>query len=312
MKMRVVGVALAILLGVIPCMNMAHAEDPVATQLSTSEAEDYLGLWKITLDLMGNELSLYLDFADVGGKLGATLDSPQSAEPLAISSIEKVDGRFDLNSVLKFGGAITIDININLLLENDALTGTIADKGGLIKTEVKGVRGSQEELDSVQGRRPSPTETRILVDGKQVRILFADLSMNTGDWDLFQGMKAGDVQRFTLSRATKMYTDFDLDFGGSVVKKENYGDDYPGVYSLWLKKTNSGWSLIFNSQPDIWGTSYDSKYDAVEVPLKLGKVDGDSKEDFVMKLKATDNGADLTMAWGTQQWSTSFTLGESL
>ena len=46
---------------------------------------------------------------------------------MAISSIEKVDGRLDLNSVLKFGGAITIDININLLLENDALTGTIAD-----------------------------------------------------------------------------------------------------------------------------------------------------------------------------------------
>jgi hypothetical protein len=310
--MKAVGIVLAIVMGMMSGMTGAHAEDAVASQVSTSEAEDYVGIWKIELEVMGFKIELFLNFVDVEGQLGCTLDTPQSAEPLAISSIEKVDDRLDLNSELNFAGAITIDININVGLEGDKLVGSLADKGGLIKSEIEAVRIEKEDLDSVQGRRPDPTETRMNVDGKKVRIQFAKLTKDTSDWDLFQEMKAGDVQRFTLSRATKLYTDFDLDFNGTIVKTANYDEKYPGVYSLWLKKTDSGWSLIFNSWPDIWGTSYDSEFDVAEIPLTLGEVEGESQEKFVMKLNPTDGGAELTMAWGTQQWSTNFKLGKSL
>jgi len=309
MKKLVLG---AVIAGFILSTSQVHAEDPIASKLSTSEAEEYVGIWQINLNVMDFEIELFLTFSDVEGQLGATLDTKQSPEPLAISNIDKIDERLDLNSELNFAGAITLDVNINVGLEDGKLVGSLADKGGLIKTEFEATRIEAEELDSVQGKRPDPTETRMNIEGKRVRIQFARLEMDTTDRDLFEGMKAGDVQRFTLSRATKLYTDFDLDFDGTVVKTANYADDYPGVYSLWLKKTESGWSLVFNSWPDIWGTSYDAEFDVAEVPLTLGKVEGESLEKFVMKLDPTDGGGDLTMAWGMQQWSTSFKLGNSL
>ena len=147
------------------------------------------------------------------------------------------------------------------------------------------------------------------VDGKIVRIAFANLSTETSDWKLFQELKDGDVHVFTLSRATKLYTDFDLGFGDVVIKKENVAKDYPGVYSLWLKRVGDGWSLVFNDEPDIHGTRRIAAHDVAEVPLIVSEVEGEPQAKFLVTLEPKgEKGGVMTMVWGNLMWTSDFTV----
>lgn len=303
-------IALVALAGA-PALNSAQAEEPIATALDASALEGYLGKWLLSLEVMGRTLELFLDFADVNGKAGATLDSANQPEPLAISEILKNDeGGLDLNSELTFGGSFKIDIMMKLKVEDGTLVGSIKDKGGIFSSDIAGTRPTQEQLDSVQGRRPAPTEARMNIDGKRIRIAFATLEQGTSDWDLFQNVADGAIFEFTLSRATKIYTDFDLSFGEVVIEKENKAPDYPGVYSLWLKKVGSGWHLVFNSQPDIWGSRRLAEFDVAEIPLTVSKIEGDPKEKFIVTLEKASEGGTLAMQWGDTRWSADFSVSQ--
>jgi len=304
-------VALAVMTSGVPGFLTAQAEEPIPSALDSSEWGDYLGMWNISIDVMGNEISMFLTFADVGGKLGATLDSARQPEPLAISEIARgEDGGLDLNSELTFGGSFKIDINIKVKVDGDQLTGGIKDGGGLFSSDIVGERGTQEDLDSVQGKRPDPTETRLNIAGRRIRIAFANLETGSSDWDLFQQVEDGQIYAFTLGRATKIYTDFDLNFGDVVVEKENVAENYPGVYSLWLKKAGDGWKLVFNSQPDIWGTRHKAEFDVYEIPLTVSRLDGDAQEKFLVKLEGDEDGGTLRMSWGETQWSAPFSISQ--
>ena len=63
----------------------AYGEEPIASDLAVSEVPDYVGTWILTMEIMGREMELFLTIADVDGKVGATLDSERSPEPLAIA-----------------------------------------------------------------------------------------------------------------------------------------------------------------------------------------------------------------------------------
>ena len=304
-------IALAITIAGAPGFLTAQAEEPIPSSLDTSDWAGYVGMWNVSIEVMGNEIKMFLTFADVAGKLGATLDSARQPEPLAITEIAPwEDGGLDLNSELTFGGSFKIDINLKVKVDGDTLSGTIKDAGGIFNADVVGERGTQEDLDSVQGKRPEPTETRMNIGAKRVRIAFADLETGSSDWDLFQQVEDGQIYTFTLSRATKIYTDFDLSFGDIVIEKENVAKDYPGVYSLWLKKVGDGWKLVFNSQSDIWGTRHKAEFDVYEIPLTVSKLEGDVQEKFLVKLERNEEGGTLRMSWGETQWSAPFSISQ--
>jgi hypothetical protein len=289
----------------------ASAEEPVATELAVAEAEDYLGLWKLAIEVMGMNFELILNVADVDGMVGATLDSERQAEALAIPTIAKTDdGGLELSGELKFGDSFALDIIINVVRDGEGLGGRVKDTGGIFNAELVGTPMTEEELDSVQGRRPDPTEARLLVGDKRVRIAFAELTMDSSDWALFENLEDGEVHKFTLSRATKMYTDLDLLFGDVLVKKENVAEDYPGVYSVWLKKAGDGWHLVFNEKPDIWGTRHDPEFDVAEVPLTVTNIEGDPQTNFLMELNEGEDGGTLVIRWGNTEWSTPFSVIE--
>jgi hypothetical protein len=192
-------------------------------------------------------------------------------------------------------------------LEGGGLVGRVKDQGGLFDAPVKGDRVTAEELDAVQGRRPDPTEARANYGGQRIRIAFADLKKGTSDWQLFENVQDGQVYEFTLSRATKMYTDLDLMFGDVVVKKENVAANYPGVYSLWLRKVGDGWNLVFNSQPDIWGTRHEAEFDAAEVPLRVAKADEPSDK-MMVEIDQKPDGGTLRIRWDDTKWEADFSV----
>lgn len=287
----------------------AHAEDPAATELSTSEADDFIGLWKITSEIMGREFIVFLNVADVEGKLGATLDMEGNPEPRAFESMAKTENGIMLDGELLFMGSFKVVINMTLEFEDEnSLIGVLKNPGGFFESPLVGEPATKEELDSVQGKRRAPTETRIRIGKKTVRIAFSGLESDSIEWEQLQNTKDGEVFQYTLHRAMKIYTEFDLANGDTTIKKENFAPDYPGVYSLWMKKVGDGWSLVFNSQPDIWGSRHKAEFDVYEVPMTLTTVEGDPAEKYIVKLEEDGAKALLTMNWGDQQWSTNFEI----
>jgi hypothetical protein len=93
-----------------------------------------------------------------------------------------------------------------------------------------------------------------------------------------------------------------------VLKQGNAHETYPGVYSLWLKKTADGWHMVANEHADIWGTQHEPEVDYAEIPLTYAKAD-ESKDVFEVELVEDEenNGGTLNIAWGEHQWTAKFT-----
>ena len=290
----------------------AHAEDPIASEVKVSDVEGLIGLWRMNFEVMGNEFEMFLNIIDMEGVVGVTLDSERQPEALAIPNVTQEENGLAISGLLKFSANFQIGIALTIQRDGDGLSGIIKDDrgGGLFTADFKAVKMSLQELDDVQGKRPEPTEAGLYIRGKRLRVAFADLKLNGPDWDTIKDIKEGEVFLFTLGRATKMYTDFDITFGDVTIEKENYSVGYPGVYSLWLKKVHKGWRMVFNSQPDIWGTRHLSEFDVAEIPLKFSKVKGDPYETFLIELEEGENDGTMTRHWGNMEWSAKFELSQ--
>jgi len=190
--------AVVLLVGATILCPSGYAEKATPSALDTAAAKDYLGAWKLSIEVMGNKVDLYLSIEDVGGKVGATLDSERQPEPLAISEIASApEGGLDMNSELSFGPSFKLSINIALKLENGGLTGRIKDKGGIFDAPLVGTKlTEQEQSDLARRQRAAGTEARANYNGKRIRIAFADLAQGSSDWDLFQKVRTA---RFTNS-----------------------------------------------------------------------------------------------------------------
>lgn len=295
-----VGCAVA-LAGAVP----AGAVEVVPSDLDSNEVRSFLGKWLVSIDFNGREMNVILDVKDIEGKVGATLDSARQAEPQVIDAISKTDEGVDFNFEMKFGDQgfpMTIHAKLG---GDDTLTGTIADANNLFNSTFSAIRDFGA---SIEGERPNPTDTRANFDGKWLRITFSDLDASSEDYQRLENAQDGEVFHFVGGRATKLFTDANLAFGDTIVKTENMAKDYPGVYSLWLKKVGDGWHLVFNEEPDIWGTQHNPEADVAEIPLTAGTI-SEPEEAFVIKLeKEGEQGAVLRVAWGTNEWTTNLSV----
>lgn len=284
----------------------AQAEEPVPTALDTSEGKDFLGTWLISLDFNGNEITFLLRVVDIGGKLGASLDSQKQSEAQAVEEIGITDEGLSFLYKMSMGNTASFYMLIETKIEDDGLSGMIKEKSSaLFSAPITGVRASETDIAFVKEGRPNPTETKLRVSGKQVKVTFGDIPADSADYARFLKMEDGQIFTFTSSRATKLFTDLDLRFGDTVIKTENMAENYPGVYSLWLKRVGDGWHLVFNEQPDVWGTRYNPEADVAEIPLKLAKAETTS-DVFQIKLKDEGDGGLLRLTWGDTEWRANF------
>lgn len=289
----------------------AWAEDPVPTALDTADAQPYIGAWTVTMDIGGRSIKMSLDIVDLDGKVGATLDSPQMPEPQALEDVSITEEGLVLLYEANFGGN-TLKMRITAHEEAEGLAGSIAEQSGLFSatfTALPRVEGDTAEdfEQRERGRRPAPTQTKLTFGKDKMRILFANLKLDSKDHEALDKLEDGEVFSFVGGRATKLFTDADLTFADTVVKEGNAAPNYPGVYSLWLKKTPEGWRLVFNEESDVWGTQYNVDADAHEIGLTTAQVE-ESMDTFKVVLKETDDGGSITIAWGTTRWTADFTV----
>ena len=90
---------------------------------------------------------------------------------------------------------------------------------------------------------------------------------------------------------------------------DNLAPDFPGSYGLWLRASGPGWTLVFNNEPDSWGTQHDPAFDAAEVDID--HTHGGPYEERplgVSLLPVGDDEGRLVIVWGQHVWAADFTI----
>ena len=174
------------------------------------------------------------------------------------------------------------------------------------EAEAQEVQEQEAEAAQQQRRRRGPNKAKIEFNGKDVVVQYGDWTVDGADYANIGNTALGKPIEATLNAALKLITDWDLRFGeDTLIKKENVAKNYPGVYSLWIKKTAEGWSLAFNEKADVWGTMYDPEADVAEIPIGYKDVE-EPNDKMEITLEDRDGGAVLTISWGKHQWVTAF------
>lgn len=191
-----------------------------------------------------------------------------------------------------------------LLLAGSVTADGLAQGAPPAATDRREVETEADRRQQLRTRAGYPSgDSRLQVRGGEISVTFAPLPASG---EAFRGLMAanpGEVVEWTGSFATKLTTEVDLDFGGSVLRAENQRRGFPGAYTLWLKRTASGWSLVINRSVDIWGTDYDPSADVAEVPLHYSTV-AESDEPLRVRLSVADGVLALRLSWGSHRWST--------
>lgn len=302
----------------------AEAKEPFqftakdATKLDTADAQEFIGSWDIEMDMRGRKQTLTVQLVDVEGKVGGLIKAPFSPDPQIITAMEMREEGLRMSFEASFGDN-TFQINIDAVLDGDTIKGKFGDSGGFFSAEFEGTRGDTDLLtarasDEDRGRRGRGRrrggggQARIMLNDNEIKIRFGALKADSDDYKAIASMKEGAVIRYVGGRAMKLLTDGNLRFGNTTVKAGNAHESYPGVYSLWLKKTSDGWRLVFNEDADIWGTQHDPRADVAEIPLKLTEL-SEQEATFKVELKEEgETGGHLRVAWGTYEWTADFDL----
>lgn len=288
----------------------ATAADIEPSSLRTSAALGFLGEWALKVDVEGGpSMHMLLNFVDVKGKLGATIQKAAEASPHVITDITESSLALKLRYHMLLGDT---EVPVALILRISSagvMSGSFGDIGASEGEEGHGFLGLGLFAARVQGTKGGKIPGRAILDldGETVRVTYVAQQTKSPDFKAIANLKDGDVVRFTLGRASKLFTDVDLRFGNEIIMAENVGKNYPGVYSLWLKKAGSGWNLVFNSEPDIWGTMRDPSRDVAEVPL-VSTMLSEEERKFVIDLEEDGEGGVIRLAWGPNEWKTKFTV----
>lgn len=298
--------ALAIAAGAMTA-TPAVAVDPIPSEVSIHDMREFRGNWHITATMKfgenEREIEFFLMVMDVGGQAGALIDSAQQAEPIPVEQIALTEEGADFSFEMQFGEN-AFPMVIHAKSEEERIVGTITDTNGLFNLEFEGL----ETDEFVAGERPNPTSARMNVGTTKYKITFEDLPADGEDYKKLAELKEGEVFSFVGGRATKLFTDSDIKINGTLIETENVAENYPGVYGLWLKKTADGWNLVFNEEPDIWGTQHRAEADVTEVPLTHNTLE-EPHPNFLMEFNKVDNqNATLRIAFGEHEWTSAWEL----
>lgn len=107
-------------------------------------------------------------------------------------------------------------------------------------------------------------------------------------------VKKGEIWRLGANEATEIEFFRDVRIGNKRIKK--------GRYTLYAIEQETNWTLILNTELDVWGSfRYNTKKDVVRVDCPITRTT-DITEAFTMIFeKKTDKSFDLVMAWDDQQ-----------
>ena len=154
-------------------------------------------------------------------------------------------------------------------------------------------------------------ETAIeLPDDSQIQVLFwKKIGADHSDFSRIATPSDGEVIRLTGGAALRLKTEVGLRFGEVDLPTDNLAPDYPGHYGIWLKRSGGGWRLVFNNEPDSWGTQYDPAFDAAEIRLTHSEKGPASRPLGAALIPTGADHGTLVIHWGAHEWSADFAIG---
>ena len=178
------------------------------------------------------------------------------------------------------------------------------------------------EFDSAELQRGSRLNRRnmatvTLPDGSNLGVVYAkDLNVEYRDFANLVSVAADSVVRVTAGAVTRLDIDVPLKFGDVLLETGNIGlRGSPGAYGVWLKRVASGWRLVFNDEPDAWGTQHNPEFDAAEVEADYTQSNlmDEAMHDSSRALSAsvvmtTPEQGHFLLVWGPHEWTADFTV----
>lgn len=148
-----------------------------------------------------------------------------------------------------------------------------------------------------------------LPDDSRIDVLFwKEQSVEHGDFAAISSLRDGEVVRLTEAAALRLRTEVPLQFDGIALPTGNLADGFPGLYGLWLKRVGASWRLVFNNEPDSWGTQHDPAFDVAEVQLTYSRNGLETRPLGTALVPITDRSGQLIIHWGSYEWSADFTI----
>ena len=147
-------------------------------------------------------------------------------------------------------------------------------------------------------------------DGASIQVLFEqELGTDGVDFAALESIGDGDLVELTEGAVIRLRSEVPLRFGDTLIPTDNLAPDFPGSYGLWLRASGPGWTLVFNNEPDSWGTQHDPAFDAAEVDID--HTHGGPYEERplgVSLLPVGDDEGRLVIVWGQHVWAADFTI----
>ncbi len=175
--------------------------------------------------------------------------------------------------------------------------------------EPKAAQEPSSQASQQRSRRPVTRKTATArFDGKKVDISYGLPTVGGPEFAELQRLEPGSVLRLLSSPAIRMRAEIALEFGDVRVPTGNVAPNYPGIYSVWLRKSQNGWELCFNDEGDVWGTQYNSDADRAVVGLVHEVDEGSlhSPEQLSFELTAEGDEGRLEIEWGEHRWHAGF------
>jgi hypothetical protein len=149
-------------------------------------------------------------------------------------------------------------------------------------------------------------------DGGHIQILFQkELGTDGDDYVALESIADGGLVQLTQAAVIRLRTEVPLQFGDTLVPTDNLAPDFPGSYGLWLKKVATDWRLVFNNEPDSWGTQHDPAFDATEIDVLHSESGSKDDQPLAVYLAPRDDGqVGLVIQWGEHLWTADFRVGQ--
>lgn len=156
------------------------------------------------------------------------------------------------------------------------------------------VAGAQAQGDKSQRPSPPATVTQTLPAGSILTITYSQPALKGRTPGVDVEPKAGKVWRMGANEATVFETTRDVKVEG-----KNLGE---GKYGIWGLQEEKGFTIIFNSDWNVWGTRYNAEKDVLRVTVPT-RTAAESLEKLTYTIDA--NGK-VTLQWGT--WAADFNV----
>ncbi len=155
--------------------------------------------------------------------------------------------------------------------------------------------------------RPTRNLASAKIQDDEILLHTGKLEVETVDFSTIDTLTSGDVQIITKAAASKLIAPRPLVFADATVQPSSKGGSGRSSYSVWLKRTEDGWNLVFNREADVWGTQRDPAMDIAETTLTHQTVETSAPQ-LKPSLTVSDSAGLLELHWGNHRWSAEFTL----